>query len=247
MLISIDFHCHSSYSDGIPSPREIAEKCTKDNIIAVITDHNEIRGSINLFEKYNVATIPGIEVGSSEGLELLVYFKNFFDLEDFYVSCIEPVRNERRMVVLKISLKDILEKLQNYNAFTSLAHPFALKKKSIEKHDSTYIRDILSKTDAIEIFNGELTRKMNNKASELNKIIKKKITLGSDSHTISSIGTVYAILDVENVTNNNLYEGLVVNSFNELFFSKTNNIGHLKTLFTIGLKHTKYYLKKGAI
>lgn len=244
MLIPIDFHCHSSYSDGIPSPGEIAEKCNRDNIVAVITDHNEIRGSINLFEKHNVATIPAIEVGSSEGLELLVYFKDYSELEDFFIRCIEPFRNKRRMVKLSTSIKDILEKLQDYNAFTSLAHPFALKKKSIKRHDPKFISDLLSKIDAIEIYNGELTQNMNKKASELNKKINKKITIGSDSHAITTVGTVSAVMDVKNKTNYELYNSLNVNSFNELLFTKLDNIGHIKTMWTIGLKHTKYYFEK---
>jgi predicted metal-dependent phosphoesterase TrpH len=244
MNIQIDFHCHSSYSDGVATPKEIAEKCKSDNIVAVITDHNEIRGSIMLSEKYNSTTIPGIEVGSSEGLELLVYFKDFSELEDFYIHGIEPFRNKRRMVKLRTSINDILDKLQDYNAFTSLAHPFALKKKSIRRHDPKFIEDVLHRIDAIEVYNGELTQKMNEKASELNNKINKKITLGSDSHAITTIGSVSAILDVKNKTSYDLYNSLNVNSFNELLFSKLNNVGHLKTLLTIGLKHTKYYFEK---
>jgi asparagine synthase (glutamine-hydrolysing) len=60
-----DLHLHSNYSDGLMSVETIFQKAKELNISVVITDHNEIRGSIELFEK----TLPPM----SEYIDIKTY------------------------------------------------------------------------------------------------------------------------------------------------------------------------------
>jgi len=48
MILPIDLHCHSTFSDGMASIVQIEEKCQRENISVMLTDHNEIRGSLKL-------------------------------------------------------------------------------------------------------------------------------------------------------------------------------------------------------
>ena len=74
MELLVDTHTHTHYSDGIASVARIERFCNRQGIGISVTDHNEIRGSTSMSERERVPVIPGIEVGTEEGVDLLVYF-----------------------------------------------------------------------------------------------------------------------------------------------------------------------------
>ncbi|MBL4773724.1 MAG: PHP domain-containing protein [Alcanivoracaceae bacterium] len=67
----VDFHCHSSYSDGILTPQELIKKAEERDIkIFSITDHDNIDAHKELYEirdqiKTNVKIISGIEFSTT--------------------------------------------------------------------------------------------------------------------------------------------------------------------------------------
>ena len=94
------FHFHSHYSDGYNSVNAIATRARKLNIGVAITDHNEIKGAVEL-EKYGcVLNIPGIEITSVEGTHLLVYF---YEIDSFKVD--QMNRDPRKKTGLVSALK----------------------------------------------------------------------------------------------------------------------------------------------
>ena len=87
----VDLHFHSHYSDGSNSIHEIATYAETLNIGVSITDHNNIRGALEIDTYKDIFSIPGIEVTSCEGTHILIYFydliilfnKSFICISDF--------------------------------------------------------------------------------------------------------------------------------------------------------------------
>src|SRR5262245_36286609 len=80
----VDTHVHTHYSDGLASVARIERFCRRHGLGIAVTDHNEIRGSTLMYERERVPVIPGLEVGTEEGVDLLVYFSSAERLEEFY-------------------------------------------------------------------------------------------------------------------------------------------------------------------
>ncbi len=246
MQTKYDLHFHSNYSDGVASIEDIEEKCLRENIGVVLTDHNEIRGSLKLLERNNIVTIPAIEAGTKEGIELLIYFKNPSELEEFYKKQIEPFRVKRFMVKLKNSAEAMLEAANDMDTFVSLAHPYAFKKKSVDKHTNNPMLNYLYEgIDAVEIFNGSLSRAQNNKALSLKDKLGKKFTLGSDGHEIESLGLINVELKKDYLINDSqtLYDELKANNFAR--YTVSTKVKKMKTGWIITKNHTKYFFSNG--
>lgn len=248
MQTKYDLHFHSNYSDGMASIEEIEEKCLKENLGVVLTDHNEIRGSLKLFERNNIVTVPAIEAGTKEGIELLIYFKKPEDLEEFYKKQIEPFRVKRFMVKLKNSAEAILEAANEFETFVSLAHPYAFKKKSVDKHINTSMLAYMYEyIDAIEIFNGSLSLAQNRKAESLKNNLGKNFTLGSDGHELESLSLINVEFKNNHLINdsNALYDELKANNFAR--YTVSTKVKKLKTGWIITKNHTKYFFGKGKV
>ena len=105
----VDTHVHTRYSDGLAGIPRIERHCGNRGLGVAVTDHNEIRGAVELFERERVPVIPAIEVGTEEGIDLLVYFPRGELLEDFYRSAVEPYLRTRFMVRSWIQTVDCLQ------------------------------------------------------------------------------------------------------------------------------------------
>ncbi len=155
-----DLHTHSNFSDGLPSIDRIEDRCLRDHLSISLTDHNEIRGSVLLNERDRISCLPGIEVGTKEGLEFLVYFGCPGQLEDYYRRAVEPFLLSRFMVRSKVSSIDCLETAKEMGAYVSLAHPFAFGRKSLDfqrssrKTTHTFVEEVVERIDAVELYNG---------------------------------------------------------------------------------------------
>jgi len=198
-MVPFDLHCHSRFSDGAPSIRAIEDHCRKHGLGVALTDHNEIRGALELHQRGKVPCILATEIGTSEGFEFLAYFGRPEVLEAFYREVMEPHLLERYMVHSRISTSQVLESAKDYELFLCLAHPFALGRKSIraQRHSPTMVRRILREADALERYNGALPERWNRQAEALLGRFKKKYTVGSDAHNLRELGSVRIELEGE--------------------------------------------------
>lgn len=244
-----DLHCHSNYSDGKPTVRQIEEKCKRDGMGVVITDHNEIRGSVKMVEKGKVISVPALEAGSLEGLEFLMYFNSIPEIEQFYVEAIEPFRVSRFMVRMNIKTEQLLEMAANYDCFISLAHPYGFGKKSLSFHKSNkaLLESVKKYINAVEIINGNTRPPANNKAKELSDHWNLKLTVGSDGHDLKSIGKVSVLFQESNNIHNTqaLYRSISENEIKEI--RREKGISKIKTGTIIAQAHTKYYFGRNRI
>ena len=198
-----DLHTHSNFSDGLPSIDRIEDRCLRDRLSISLTDHNEIRGSVQLNERDQISCLPGIEVGTKEGLEFLVYFGCPGQLEDYYRRAVEPFLLSRFMVRSKVSSIDCLETAKEMGAYVSLAHPFAFGRKSLDfqrasrKTTHTFVEEVVERIDAVELYNGGVPPKVNRRAASFLESIDKPITVGSDSHRLRTYGSCGVYLNAK--------------------------------------------------
>jgi len=247
----VDTHVHTRYSDGTAGEKRIERFCDGRGIGVAITDHNEIRGATSLLERGRAPVVPGIEVGTEEGIDLLVYFENGDLLEAFYVEAIEPKLRSRFMVRSWIQTTDCLQAAREMGGYISLAHPFALGRKSIAYQDGRrgkpFVQTILDGVDAIELHNGGVHRQANLRAQEYCLTAGKRLTVGSDSHRLGTIGSCGTYLHASSGDSSAaLFESL--KSTDDLRFKVQSSptAASLPLLGIIVLKHTHHFMRPGA-
>jgi histidinol phosphatase-like PHP family hydrolase len=202
-IMQVDMHYHTVYSDGAANINQILKKIRMLGIGVAISDHNEIKGVLEIFKKKNKTdlVIPGIEVKSNENIDVLFYFYNLDDLKLFYKK--EIIRNKKNFLIWSkttIPLKKIIALIKKYKCVASIAHPYGYdmrvgSKSMMDEHD-----DIISKQNIFEAINGG-TKRVNNQKS-IDYIVKNKkyFTGGSDGHSIFALGDVVTCSRSKNVT-----------------------------------------------
>ncbi|MCA9174376.1 MAG: PHP domain-containing protein [Planctomycetales bacterium] len=240
----VDMHVHTRHSDGQPTVSEVEDFCLSKAIGAVITDHNEIRGSMDLCERGKVSTMAGIEVGTQEGFEFLTYFPDPGALEEFYVRSVEPHLLNRFMVRSRVRSLPALETARSLGAWISLAHPFAFGRKSLtfqsRKRGEDFCEQVMEYVDAVEVFNGGIPAGANRKAQPLRETAKQ-LTSGSDSHVLSTYGTSGVWFPVEATQPHELHEHL--REAEDLSLETGTHCSVTRTVFMIVVNHSRFFLR----
>jgi len=193
----VDAHCHTNYSDGAKLA-EVLTMCKKKRIGVAITDHNEIKGAVEAMKQKDVFVVPGMEINTIEGPHLLSYFYNVSELEDFHKKFIEPKRIVRPRFIVKMSMLEVMDKLENYNCATCLAHPYAplWTNFNFALLKNPENREVIKRVHGIEVISG-LQRKISNiKARELQILFDKAPTAGSDAHWTKELGSCLTLARV---------------------------------------------------
>ena len=191
----VDLHFHSNYSDGYNSIPAIVEKVLDLGIGIAVTDHNEIRGAVELSAFREVFSIPGIEVTSKEGTHVLVYFYRIDDLVSFYHTHIEPFMGIDVMSSIFLEMEDIIDRARDYDSLVIFPHPYCGSYAGIQNSyfPEERLADVLAASDGIEVINAENLNKWNLRSSLLGFNLKKCITGGSDGHRLIQMGKVVSI------------------------------------------------------
>jgi predicted metal-dependent phosphoesterase TrpH len=244
----VDTHVHSRYSDGSAGVPRIERYCRNHGMGLAITDHNEIRGAVQLFERERVPALPGIEVGTEEGVDLLVYFKSAQLLEEFFIDAVEPFLRTRFMVRSWIRSLACLQTAKEMGGYISLAHPFALGRKSLEfqhgRRGKTFVETMIEGVDAIELYNGGVHRAANARAGRYAATAGKRLTVGSDAHRLRSIGTCGTYLSTAaGTTTGDLFNALATHDDLRFKVKVRRSAVSLPTLGIIALKHTHHFMR----
>ncbi len=217
--MKFDLHIHTIYSDGQAAPRDVIEKSKILNIGTSITDHNHVKGAIIASEiaiNENLPFIIGCELGTREGKELLIYFKNQELAELFYKKEIEPFRTNR-MTRIDRSMHELLIKgiRDEYDIFfTTLPHPFGPLYKNVF-WDLRLSAKLINFADSIETINASMNKKANEKALFLGIKKKKMLTASTDAHLIKLIGKVTTEVNFDRKTTD-----ISHNSYLDNFYTK---------------------------
>ncbi len=187
----VDMHYHTRYSDGKATVASSVKKARKLGIGVNITDHNEIKGAIELSKYPDLFTIPGIEVTAREGMHLLYYFHSLDELQEFYNHNILP-NKKKDIMFLDIGFSDLMDLSEDYNCTLGAPHPYGVAWTGVcaESHKDVVTEEKLKMFDSVEVINGASLRNMNEKALPLAESLGKGITGGSDGHRLSELGRV---------------------------------------------------------
>lgn len=184
----IDMHCHTRVSDGRDSAELMIKQAKKLGIGLSITDHNRISASLEACRK--TFAIPGIELTSSDAIDVLVYFYKAKDLEHFYNKYIKEKHLNSRVFnlwKLKWNTEELLDHARKYNCVVSLAHPLAIRPKNSYAFANKNPR-IIKKLDAIEVVNSLMHPEKNRIVSEWAMKLNKAVTGASDAHSFNFVG-----------------------------------------------------------
>lgn len=220
-----DLHIHTTYSDGFISGKSLLDYLKDKNYLIAVTDHNAIGGNIFL-RKMGINVIPGIELGCSDGFELLVYFASEDDMIYFYKGYVEPNKSKIRMAKTSKDIWYYLKALENFECYKSIPHIAGVAQKNFIKNKK-YIYDVMKEVDALEIHNHALPRSRNAVAGKIRRKYKLAFTFGSDGHFMDEIKEFYKYYNKIREGNNQVIS----------YFHK------LKLLGGLGQKHLIYGVK----
>lgn len=136
-MIRGDFHIHTHYSrDCINSPQKLVARCLKAGLNCVaITDHNTIRGALEVQKIAPFKVIIGEEIATPLG-EIIGLF-----LKEEVPRGLPPIETVRR--------------IKAQGGVVCIPHPFDRVRRSPLKHHA--LMAILPQVDVVEVFNARTT------------------------------------------------------------------------------------------
>lgn len=195
--MKFDLHMHTIFSDGRATPADVIDVAKAKNIGVSITDHNHIKGSILGYEialKEQIPYICGIELGTNEGKEMLIYFDDPHMAERFYINEVEPFRTNRMTRIGRtmwdfVGIKGKRLKQEYRFYFSALPHPYGVLYKNINSNIELS-KEIIKTVDAIEGINASMSPKANKLAQILALKYNKFVTASTDAHFKNLIGNL---------------------------------------------------------
>jgi predicted metal-dependent phosphoesterase TrpH len=186
----VDLHFHSHYSDGHHSIDAIAQKARELGIGVAVTDHNEIRGAVEIGQYSDILSIPGIEMTSFEGTHILIYFYQLDQLEAFYHDHVIPHMGNDIMSSTVLQMEEIIKRARKFKTIIIFPHPYCGVYTGIQ---NSYFSDerrehIFSMVDGVEVINSENMKISNLRSALLGFNLNKGITGGSDGHRVVQMG-----------------------------------------------------------
>ena len=196
-----DLHVHTNFSDGKMSVKEALEAAERQDIGISIVDHNEIRGSIEgyrIARKREIPFVCGIELGTREGKELLLYFNHPRFLERFFINEVEQYRTARMTRIDRTMESFLSERLKKkYEiALVTIPHPCAIWFKNIQWNPELSNK-MIEFCDAMEVVNSQMRRAQNFRALCAAICYDKYMTSGSDAHLVRDVGKALTWLTSE--------------------------------------------------
>ncbi len=186
----VDPHFHTYYSDGFNSVKAIVKRARELGIGIAVTDHNDIRGAVELHRHKNILSIPGIEITSCEGTHILVYFYDIKSLKTFYHTDIKSNMGHDIMSSTKLEMEAIIERARQFESIIVFPHPYSATFTGI--HNSYFSEERLEQlfrmVDGVEVINAENLNKWNLRSSLLGFNLDIGLTGGSDGHRLAQMG-----------------------------------------------------------
>ncbi|MBF0120173.1 MAG: PHP domain-containing protein [Desulfobacterales bacterium] len=232
----MDLHFHTRYSDGINSVEAIAKRAKKLEIGIAITDHNEIKGAVEIDEYDDILSIPGIELTSKEGTHILVYFYDIGSLKKFYKDDVAPFMGNKLMSSLSLKMEDIILRAKEFKVLTIFPHPYCTAYTGIcnLQFPKERLDKVFDMIDGVEVINAENLNKWNLQCALLGFNLNKAITSGSDGHTLYHMGKSVTYAMCENTRESFLdsiknKENKIIGKEIDIFRKVTSNSMKLKS------------------
>lgn len=196
----VDPHFHTHYSDGFNSVAAIVKRARELKIGIAVTDHNDIRGAVELDRYKDLLSIPGIEISSKEGTHILVYFYDVKGMKSFYKNDLQPNMGHDNMSSTSLKMEEIIERARTFDSVIVFPHPYSATFTGI--HNTYFSEERLERlfkmVDGIEVINAENLNKWNLRSALLGFNLDIGITGGSDGHRLAQMGKVVSYSSCEN-------------------------------------------------
>ncbi len=191
-----DMHFHTNVSDSFTVPEAAVALARERGTGLAITDHNLIASIPKAMRAAGgVTVIPGMEVSTTDGPHILVWFYEYRDLQRFWFGFIRP----RLLSCPWLALEDcptekLLGALEGEPCVVSAAHPmgyFGTNKGMEACIRKGYLDSRLTRMlDAYEVICGGMTRAGNLNALAAAESYGLSYTGGTDGHFLADLGSV---------------------------------------------------------
>lgn len=165
--LRLDLHNHTRGSfDCLSDPEALLERARARGIDRIgITDHNRLGVAMEMFERHPDAVIPGEEVKTREGIDLIGLFIT-------------------REIPKGTAAEAACHLIREDGGIVYLPHPYASGKGG----GGRYAETLAPLVDVVEVFNARLhPGRLNQPAEDLAKRHGKLRGAGSDAHTLREI------------------------------------------------------------
>lgn len=170
-MMRLDLHMHTRGSwDCMSDPEKNLEQALSRGVERIaLTDHNRLHVALRMAEKYPDAIIPGEEVKTAEGIDVI----------GLYLSEEIPKGTPARETIAEI---------RRQGGIPYLPHPFAAGKGGGGK----YAEELAPLVDVVEVFNARLhPARLNDPAELLARRFGRLRSAGSDAHTVPEVAGAY--------------------------------------------------------
>ncbi len=207
-MLKCVFHIHTEYSnDSYSRIGNIINICKNHGINCIFpTDHNTIKGSVELKKHADFKVIVGSEIKTKQG-EIIGLF-----LEE--------------EIPKGLSIDETIKLIREQGGITVLPHPYGSFRLAAMSEFN--LLGVLDDIDIIEVFNARnLFRSQNRRALELAEKYEKTQIIGNDAHfTYEVNGTHFTMKDFD--TKEEFLKNLSVANFYTKYATK---LVHMKTIF----------------
>lgn len=169
--VRVDMHIHTRLSfDCLSRPDAVVARAIAGGLSRIcITDHDEIEAALDLSARYPDHVIPGEEVKTAEGVDII----------GLYMSEWIPGGTPAR---------ETCERISEQGGLVYVPHPFAGGKGG----GGRILSEIEDLVDVVEGFNARLHRSSHNRrAQEWARERGLPVGAGSDAHTLGEIANAY--------------------------------------------------------
>ena len=203
--MAVDMHFHTNCSDSFTDIDAAIKLAAERGVGVAVTDHNLISSLVRIKGRdIPVPVIPGMEVSTSDGPHILVYFYDQDDLERFWYHNIRPRLQECPWLALRdCPTERLLEMLEGESCVVSAAHPmgYLMSNKGVEIciRKGYLDEDIARRLDAYEVLCSGMTRESNRESLMSATMYGIGFTGGTDCHSLCEIGNVVTVSDASEV------------------------------------------------
>ena len=200
-----DMHFHTNCSDSFTDVMDAVALARMRGTGVAITDHNLITSAVKVADKKDVFVIPGIEVSTSDGPHILMYFYETRDMSAFWRKYIRPNLQRCPWLALKdMSTEKLLYTIEqeDIHCVVSAAHPLGYfgTNKGVEICiEKGYLsEDIVKMLDAYEVICSGMTHSSNLRALAAAEQYGLSYTGGTDGHMLEEVGNVITAVQASN-------------------------------------------------